>query len=230
MTVPGAYEPVLYEFVPEGPTPIGPTITGGDVEDAVLECLQAWLPAYVCEVERQHGLDAGSTPYPRGWAVTGRDLGKLTSDQLPCVVLLAGGIVNAPVKESGRGVYTATWGVELGVVFEAAWGRTARRRAQLYARAIQLTLEQRPMLALDQPLVVDWRGEAYDEMDFESSRSYSASVCSFNVQCREVAWANGGPPPPAAAPSDPTLPFEPWLTVTDTWVTVENTPPPDPLP
>lgn len=207
------------------PTPIGPTVTGADVEDAMLACLQQSLPGYVCEIERQHGMEVGAIPTVRGWAITGRALNKLLSDQLPCVVLLAGGINNAPRKEGGVGVYTATFEVEVGVIFNAAWGRESRRCAQIYARAIQLTLEQRPMRALDRPLIVDWRGETYDELDFEASRSYSAAVGSFNVQVREVCWANGGPPPDADAPADPTLPWDDWVQIVQTSTTVIPTNP-----
>jgi len=202
---------------------VGPMVSGGDIEQAVLDQLKAWLPRYICAAEEQHGITKGSTPAPRGWAVTGRDLQKLLSDQLPCVVLLAAGIGTAPHRE-GTGAYSATWGIDIGVVFNAAWGREARRRAQLYARAVQLCLVQRPLVALSQPCEVDWRGEVYDELDFADSRSYSASVCSFNVLCREVANSNGGPPPDAAPPADPTVPFVPWTEVAKTTVTVEKTP------
>lgn len=209
---------------------VGPTVTGADIEHAIISTLQAWLPAYICEIERQHGETPGSTPTPRGWAITGRDLQKLTSDQLPCVVLQAGGITNAPRREGGTGVYSAVWGVDLAVVFAAAWGRSSRERAQWYARALQLTVEQRPMsVALtDQdvaPLLVDWRGELYDEIDFADTRSYSAAVCALNVECREVCWATGGPPPPAEPPSDPTVPFAPWTEITSVDIDVENNPP-----
>lgn len=211
------------------PTPVGPAVTGGDIEDAVLGCLQEWLPAYLCEVEDQHGMTRGSTPWPRGWSLTARLLDKLTSDQFPCVVLMTAGVSNPPTKDSGRGAYTATWAMEVGVVFEAAWGRSARRLAQLYASAFQLTLVQRPMTALNQPLYVDWRGESYED-DFDASRTLSVAACSLNVSCREARWANGGPPPQATPPSDPIVPFTPWVQVTETDTTVTNTPPPDPIP
>jgi hypothetical protein len=220
-----------YDIAPSGPTPVGPTVTGGDIEDAVLDCLKEWLARYICEVERQHPpMVIGATPAPRGWAITGRDLAKLNPDQLPCVILLAGGVTSAPSKQAGPGVLTAVFGVELGVVFAAAWGRSARRAAQLYARAMHLCLQQRPVVALGQTLIVDWRTEDYDELDFESSRSYSAAICSLNVTCSEVAWANGGPPPEVPPVDDPTLPFEPWVTVTSTDTTVEKYPPSGDLP
>jgi hypothetical protein len=209
---------------------VGPFVTGGDVERAVIDLLQEWLPAYICEGERAHGWDVGSTPTPRGWAITGRDLQKLNSDQLPCVVIMAGGITNAPKKEGGVGVWTATWGVDIGAVFNAAWGRSSREHAQLYARAICLCIEQRPFTIAGQPCQVDWRGELYDEMDFASERSYSASVCSFNVQVREAGWAVGGPPPDASPPGDPTVPFEPWVEVVEVDIATTNTPPPADLP
>jgi hypothetical protein len=200
---------------------VGPMVTGADIEDAVLALLREWLPRYLVAAELQHELTPGSTPAPKGWAITGRDLQKLLTDQLPCIVLLAAGIGQAPRRE-GTGSLTATWGVDIGVVFNAAWGRESRRRAQLYARSVQLALQQRPLYALDQPCKVDWRGELYDELDFADSRSYSASVTSFNVSCREVARTDGGPPPAAVPPSDPTVPFVPWVEVTDTEVTVNN--------
>jgi hypothetical protein len=203
-------------------------VTGGDVEAAVMVTLRDWLPAYLGEGERLHGLPPGDTPAPRGWAITGRDLQKLNTDQLPCVVVMAAGITSPPIKEGAPGRYTAIWGVDIGTVFSAAWGRSSRRHCQLYARAIQLCLEQR---TLDLPgAVVNWRGEVYDELDFESSRSYSASVVSFNVEAREVAWAAGGPPPDAPPPTDPTVPFDPWVSVVETDVTVENTLVDQPLP
>jgi hypothetical protein len=211
------------------PTPVGPAVTGGDIEDVVLDCLQVWLPAYLCEVEDQHGIPRGSTPTPRGWSLTARLLDKLTSDQMPCVVLMTAGVPNPPTKESGPGAYTATWAMEVGVAFVAAWGLDARRLAQLYACAFGLTLTQRPMTALGQPLHVDWRGESYED-DFDASRTFSVAVCSLNVSCREARWANGGPPPEATPPADPTVPFIPWVQVTETDATVTNTPPPDPIP
>lgn len=198
---------------------VGPMVCGFDIEDAVIDTLKAWLGPYLCEAERRHAWDVGSTPWPKGWAITGRDLQKLNSDQLPCVVIMAGGILTAPRKEGPPGVMSATWALDVGVVFSAAWGRNSRRHAQLYARAIQLCLEQRP---LGIPAEVDWRGEVYDEIDFSASRTYSAAVCSLNVEVRDVAWAAGGPPPLADPPTDPTVPYEPWVTVTEVDITVEN--------
>ena len=203
-------------------------VAGFDVEDAVVTTLQTWLPAYVCEAERDHGWPVGSTPPIRGWAITGRDLQKLNSDQLPCIVVMAGGIVTPPIKRGPPGLLIATWGVEIGVVFSAAWGRASRRHAQLYAVATRTLMLQRPLDGL--AAEVDTRGEMYDEMDFSDSRTYSAAVCSFNVTIEGVGWSDGGPPVPATAPGDPTVPFDPWVTVVEVDVAVQNVPPPTELP
>lgn len=217
---------LLQRSAPATRAEIGPMVTGADVEDAILATLKDWLPAYICEAERDHQMEVGSTPWPKGWAITGRDLQKLNSDQLPCLVLMAGGVLTPPRKEGPPGVYTATWGVEIGSVFNAAWGRSSRRHAQLYAAAIRTCLIQRPMPALGE-VVVDPRGEVYDEMDFADSRTYSASVVSFDVEVRGMGWDSGGPPPAAAPPTDPTVPFEPWVTVTDVEIDVRNDLPPN---
>ena len=203
---------------------VGPMVTGGDIEDAVLAQLKEWLPRYLVAGEEQHGKAAGSIPVPKGWAITGRVLDKLLSDQLPCVIVLAAGVGPSGTRREGTGVLAGDWTVGVGVMFNAAIGRESRRHAQLYARAVQLALQQMPLHALGQPCKVDWRGESYDELDFAQSRTYSASVVNFNVYCREVATTDGGPPPAAVPPSDPTVPFVPWVEVSKTEVAVEPQP------
>ena len=217
----GAYDPVtVTPGAPATQAEIGPSITGADVEAAIGNTLRHWLLSYLREIEAKHGLTRGTTPGPRGWSVTGRDLAKLNSDQLPCVVVMTGGILEAPRKEGTPGCVTCRWSVNVGAVFAAAWGGSSRAHAQLYARAISLVLIQRPLEGVDG--VVDFRGETYDEMDFDSSRSYSSSICNFSVDIREVVWADGGPPPFVTPPVDPMQPLDPWAPVTGTEVEVEH--------
>jgi hypothetical protein len=213
---------------PTGPATVaevGPMIGGAQVELAVYTTLHDWLPSYLSEYERQNNLTPGSVSPPRGWAVTGRDLAKQPADQLPCVVIMAGGIVDPPRKEGGRGRLTARWVVDVGAVFAAAWGGKSRAHAQQYAVAVRTLLQQRPVLIGDGSSV-DWRAEGYDEMDFESERMYSASIANFTLEVVGVGWANGGPPPYVTPPTDPTAPLDPWTAVDTTDVTVERTPTP----
>jgi hypothetical protein len=227
---------LTHEYPVTAPVPrgdeVGPMVTGADIEDAVQGQLKTWLPRYIVAGELQHGLTVGSTPAPKGWAISGRVMDKLLSDQLPCVIVQAGGVAPAGTHREGTGALTGTWTLAVAVMFDAAWGRESRRRAQLYARAAQLALQQLPLHALGAPCKVDWRGESYDEVDFATTRTYSASVVNFTVWCREIASTDGGPPPEALPPGStgpgdpgtPTVPFVPWVEVSSTEVTVEPHP------
>ena len=213
--------------IPATQAEVGPFVTGGDVEKAIIATLKAWLPSYLADGERKHDLTPGDIPTPRGWAVTGRDLQKYTSDQLPCIVVMAGGIIVKPLSQGSPGSTTAVWQVDVGAIFNAAWGDTSRQHAQLYVRAVALTLLQRPLEGL--PAAVDFNGEQYDELDFSDTRTYSAAIGAFTVEVEDVLWRSGGPPPYVTPPVDPEAPFDDWTTVTETDVTVEHTPPPSPL-
>jgi hypothetical protein len=202
---------------------IGPVLTGADVEAAVLNTLRAWLPSYLAEGERAKGLEPGALPLPRGWLVTGRDLQKYTSDQLPCIVVMTGGVILKPLKQGYPGATTAVFNVDVGTIFNAAWGSKSRVHAQLYVRMMALTLVQRPLEGL--PCAVDFVGENYDELDFSDTRTYSAAVAAFTLEVENVLWAAGGPPPYVTPPDDPLDPFDPWTTVTEVDVSVDNTSP-----
>lgn len=206
---------------------VGPMISGGDVELAVQRTLAAWLPAYLCEYERQHGLDVGRTPWPKGWARVGRNLQKLNTDQLPTVVLMAGGILNPPQAYGSTRAWRATWTLDVGVVISNAWGSNpggARDHAHTYAAAIRTLLGQRPLDGL--AAAVDFRGEAYDGDDFSTSRTFAVAAVSFAVEVEAIGWANGGPPvtPDVDPPVDPTDPLDPWVRVRETEETVVKQP------
>ena len=200
---------------------IGPFITGNRVEMAIIDTLRAWLPSYIAEGEHQTGGTPGAIPAPRGWAITGRDLDKFTSDQLPCIVVMSRGIVVKPLAQGYPGKTTGVWNVDVGAFFSAAWGRESRANAQLYVRAISLCLIQRPLG--DLPCSVDFVGEDYDEVDFAATRTYSVSVGRFLVEVENMLWRDGGPPA-YVEPPDPIAGFEPWTEVVETDVSVSKTP------
>jgi hypothetical protein len=200
---------------------IGPVITGADVERAVLDTLKLWLESYLRECEHRRGEPVGALPAPRGWLVTGRGLEKFTSDQLPCVIVMSGGIVVKPTPHAYPGALTCVWHLDVGTIWNAAWGTLSREHAQLMVRAMTLTLLQRPLG--DLAAVVDFTGERYDELDFAETRTYSAAVAQFTVEVEEALWRDGGPPP-FATPGEPASPFDPLTVVTETGVTVEQLP------
>jgi hypothetical protein len=218
---------------PVAPAEVGPMISGFTVEMAVENTLRDWFTAYLCEAERQHGLEAGQIAWPRGWAHSGSDLEKMAQDQLPCFVIMSGGITNPPMVSAMPvnvgssialpvGNMTAVYGVEVASVHNAAYDRMSRRNAQLYAVAVARCLLQRPLRGLAS--TVRQRGESYDELDFERTRTYSASTASFDITVEATGWTDGGPPPEATPPGDPTQPFPPWPTVETTEVDVIKRP------
>ena len=71
--------------------------------------------------------------------------------------------------------------------------------------------------------VVDFAGEGYDELTFPDTRTYSASAGKFTVEVEDFMWRDGGPPPDAQPPSDPTVPFVPWTEVREVDIQVTNT-------
>jgi len=128
-----------------------------------------------------------------------------------------------PLATGYPGKATAVWSVDVATMFNAAWGRDARQHAQLYVRAIALTLLQRPLLRVAG--VVDFTGEVYDEVDFAETRNYSTSVGYFTVEVENMLWRSGGPPPYVEPPADPVAPFDSWTQVQETRVDVTNSPP-----
>jgi hypothetical protein len=212
---------------------VGPMVSGYLVEMAVENTLRDWFTAYLCEAERVHGFTPGLISWPKGWAHSGSDLQKFAPDQLPCFVIMSGGIVDKPIRSAmpatpgnkfaiPSGNLTARFGIEVASIFNAAYSESARADAQLYAVAVRECLLQRPFA--DLACTVELRAEGYDELDFERTRTYAAAVTSFYITVEDVGWTAGGPPPDAVPPPDPTQPFEPWPQVADTDVTVSKRP------
>jgi hypothetical protein len=90
-----------------GASAFGPLVAASDMEDAVLAQLQAWLPDYLAEVERTHGLQVGSLPQPRSWVLSS-EVERFPEEQLPAVMLASPGLTDPPLAD-GTGVYTARW-------------------------------------------------------------------------------------------------------------------------
>jgi hypothetical protein len=207
------------QFDPREDTIFGPIVTGGDVEDWCFEVLQKWSCTYLAEIERQHGLTAGTLPLPRGW-VPAPTFDKWPEDQLPGIVVVSTGMSEAPLK-TGEGSYRARWAVRLGVICAAATQALSRRLAQLYLGAHASILIQRPSLEGRAAGLV-WLGEDYTELDYDDTRSLSAGSALFTVEVDGVRFADAGP----VTPSDPQAvceePWPPWTTATLVQVQVED--------
>lgn len=111
-----------------------------DVEEAVVETLREWLPAYLLEVESQHGLQRkalGRPPTPESYH-GGLDWQSEQQDQIPEVIVIC-----EPVGEPERNasVYIQAFEVQIGCIIvatEEPLERSARRTASLWAAATML--------------------------------------------------------------------------------------------
>src|SRR3954463_13420771 len=96
-------------------TVFGTVISDDVVELATVNTLRTWVSTYLSEVERQRDLDPGYyTRPPQGSITTRSDFDKWPEEQLPAIIVVAPGIPDDPVKQSGHGVYRASY--DIGVV------------------------------------------------------------------------------------------------------------------
>jgi len=205
----------------------GPLNHAGLLEAAAVDRLRAWMPAYLAEVERQHGLDVGKLELRS--IITVSELDRLPEDQLPCAVVISPGTIGEPTKDSS-GRYLAAYNLSVAVLVSGIERQGSRLLAQLYGAAVRGALLQRRHLA-DDVEIADWLGESFDDVPVESNRTLFGGINSFSSELNDVVtwkagltgpWPeDGSPPAPADPPDDPT--DEPPDAVVATDVQVEVT-------
>lgn len=187
----------------------GRIIDDGDVEQAVMGVLKTWMNTYLATVERQHGLEAGSTIRPRSW-IHRTELEKWPEEQIPAVIVICTGLDDRPVKD-GRFKYRVPWLVGVAVVCEAGGPdpQTAtRQQAYRYAAAVRAMLVQKQ--GLDGALGgtvrgVEWIDGRNNELPPEDQRTIYASRQVFRVEVDDVLTEGAGPLEPDPPP-DPMIP------------------------
>jgi hypothetical protein len=125
-------------------TVFGQIITGFDVETAVEETLDMWLPTYLREMERQKAVPVDALR-PIASTLVVNEFSQYQGEPLPCAVIVCPGTEGEPERVDD-GVYNAWWTVGVGVLVEAVSEQAARKLAQLYAFAIAALLVQHPSL------------------------------------------------------------------------------------
>ena len=189
-----------------GESVYGPLVAASDVEDALLGALGAWLPSYLYELERQHGMEVDSLPVPRSW-VRSAEVEKFPEDQLPCVMVASPGLTEAPLAD-GRGQYTARWRVLMAAEISARGNRLALVLARLYATGLRAIAVQQQVLEPLDLRRVDWMGERYDVLESVDDRTVCIAQVELAVEVAGVTDRNTGPLLPEASPSpdSPTWP------------------------
>lgn len=176
----------------------GTILSGAQVEQAAIDHLQAWMPAYIAELERQHGRAPRSMTLPRAWKRSNEDFDVWPEAQLPAVILISPGFAGAPTKE-GDGTYTATYGLAIGVLLNADKQQTANDNVKLYAAAISAAMVQHPSLGGVATGLL-WTDLGYADVPTNYLKIGAAARLSFEVQVRGILNASKGP---SAPPVDP---------------------------
>lgn len=204
----------------------GRIVTGDDLERWVTETLRKWSSTYIAEVERQHGIPAGTLARPRSW-VTANAIEKWPEDQLPAVIVVSVGLAENPLRNGDR--FRARWEIHIACVCSARREDEAHRMAMLYLAAHRSILVQRPSLE-GRARGVDWVDEDYEPIDFDDSRTLAGGEAVFWIEVDDVVSTNSGPTTPDDPLEPDTEPWPEWPVVESTHVTVDAIELPDPLP
>ena len=196
-------------------TQFGTIITGAAPEAGMVATLKLWLPSYISEVERQTGRTAGTVARPRSYR-TAVEPDNWPEDQLPAVIVLAGGLEAEPSREGPRS-YRTWFDLRVATIVSASTEVAARSVAQLYAAAIRSAALQHPSLG-SKVDALDWQGETYEAAGQDRNRTIAASVVEFRAMIASVTegWAG----PQGAPQVDPVAPYPEQPTVLTTPVTV----------
>lgn len=192
-----------------------------EVEDALLEHCQLWLPHYVQEVGRQHSREIRN---PVRYEAYDTDPTTRGNGKFPICVVEAKGLENVEY----RGELAGWTSCQIGVINMANGSANIRRLSNLYNAAIRASLRQHPGLGgVAQGLVI----EAEDVMvqvgdEAQNNQDYGWSVVRFKVLIDELDDENAGP---LAPPEDPSTDPGNWPTVETVSIELEGRPINQPL-
>jgi len=179
----------------------GPIVLPSDVELAVRDTLQEWVPFYLADIDRQQQRAAGTTRPPRTWDIAS-DGERWMEETPPALLVACPGTVGDPALEGPDGHYSAVYQVNVGVTAGGATEQGTRALAGRYAGAIIYTLGQQG----DMGGLADatwWRGVRTDVI--ARQRTLMATEVLAHVRIARVI-ATRGPHLPQTRPVDPTDP------------------------
>ena len=169
------------------------------IEVAVTETLQVWMPAYIAEVERQRGLEPHAMPLPASWSKT-NEFYKWNEDQLPAMIVVCPGLAPTEPKMKGDGSYHAWYRVGVAAIAGGDDREATRRVAKLYVAAIRGSILQHQDLGDFGAEGIRWTNERNAEIPDDAGRTLGSGLATFDVEVKDVANARMGPLDP---PDDP---------------------------
>lgn len=212
---------------------IGPAISWRDVKAWARVGGQLWLPDYLADSERHHGLIPGyatrSTPITWTAATTPR---KWAQETPPVIAIIAPGLVGdvPPVKQADK-TYSTTWGLRYLAVVHGRDEDDTDLLASIFGLALRQMVNQQagdwaeqtdytgPDLRVES---VVWIDEGYDEIEATRRRTLVAATVTFAIVLRNTATTLGGPDIPSGQdPAPDPGPF-PEITTTELDITREG--------
>jgi hypothetical protein len=185
---------------------IGPAVSMRDVKAWAKAGGQLWLPDYLADSERHHGLVPGYAKRPTAWT-TATSPRKWAQETPPLIAIIAPGLIDEtrPVRQGDKS-YQVPWGLQMMAVVHGRDEDDTDTLASVYGLALrQMILQQAgdwteqagyvgPALVIES---VDWLDEGYDEIDAGRRRTLVAATVTFSIVIRNVATSLGGPDDPS---------------------------------
>ena len=187
------------------------------VDDAIIQLLKTWCPAYLHEVARQSGEPFERLEPFRSYRIS-TEMEKMPEDQTPGVIIVNQGLAETPDRAGASKMtqspyrsgypFAARWTYQIGVICSAKGkkqeaGPRALRRARMYILAVRgAMIQQRD----DKEVIgmVDWLNEEYDGLDSASDRTICLAHDTFNIECYDVvSWGTGPTTPAEVEPPPP---------------------------
>lgn len=187
----------------------GALVSAGQVERRIIGSLEDWLPFYLGEMERLDGYDPGSLPVPVGY-VRASEFAKWPEDALPVMLVMAA--ATSKVRKGQDGQHEAEWTVGVAPIVKDQSQGDSRDLATTYAAAVRGAVVQHKRLKSKAHPdgiegSVEWLGEAYTDLAFDSTRTLGTARVIFSVTLDNVVSAAAGPrelpsTPPSIDPGD----------------------------
>jgi hypothetical protein len=185
----------------------GQVVSRRDVELAVIDQLQTWIPAAVAEIERQAGLPTQTIPLPPDPDVSyrgGLDFLTFEVGWCPCLITIVQPL-GAPAREYSNKTYRQMFEVRVAGVVVEQDEDTARQYADYYGAAIMMAIGQNGSLgtfANGNPVALGTVMTGYPTTEFwnPDERRVIRSVVTFETEIDSVLTGAAGPAKPPANP------------------------------
>lgn len=165
------------------PPAYSPIVSGKIVRTAVRNTLQANSRTFLDLIGVADGRQAGDLPDFRSY-VSAFDTDKFEEDQVPACIIVAPGLIGAPVRR-GSGKYEATWSVAAAAVVSGQDRENTFELVELYAAAIRaVIIHERSLGGFAES--TEWLNERYDELTFDDVRTIAAGIVQFAVTVETV--------------------------------------------